>query len=637
MPRTEPLPDAPEIPDVTLTSILGKGGQGMVFRGYQEFLDREVAVKVLHESVQRDLARFRQEATLLARLQHPNIVACYQAGVTEENQCYMVLEFVDGSDLHDYVKHSGVLDEDTALALIADVARGLQHGYETNARMIHRDVKPENVLLQVSEGNQEPRLRGKIVDLGLARCLEESMELTQVGTVMGTPSTMAPEQFDAPHEVDHRTDIYGLGCVLFFAMTGDPAFKGSTMVKIYGLKTGKDAIRPHQDLDISEGTSRLLDSMLAQKKEGRPATYDDLLESIRQVRAELKGDSAPKGSSKKVAGAATAAVVAVAALIAMRWGSTEGAVTPASEAPSAEASTVSVTGPTPAKDAAEPTADPAALAPVSTPLLAALSPGETIPLFPDSSAAAAWWSTGADDAGPESASGLTTLWSLQDGQLKGTPLSAFEDEAELTVTKELVSQSDSPTPYFRDGVSAVSHQLPDGAFGISGTMALSQFDIGDFLLGGLVLRRGDGSYLELDVVVTFPNGDLGGVSAKRQSTARSAWFDAESAPLYAEDSAVWRGFPSKLDAVGPAAARHLSGMFLRDETTVMPNDVLVIDFEIRIDAESFTVELGDGLDLAWDLEPPADLTSNGFCELIAFSRGGSLSLRDWKLVGLEPR
>ncbi len=225
MPKVDPVIDASTIPDVQVSGVLGKGGQGIVFRGHQEFLDRDVAVKVLHKSVDRDLARFRQEARLLARLQHPNIVACYQAGVTDDGHCYMVFEYIQG------------------------------------------------------------------VDLGLARCLEESMELTRAGAVMGTPSTMAPEQFDNPDDVDHRTDIYGLGCVLFYALTGDPAFMGKTFTAIYHEKTAKGGVRPHKDLDISPGTRRLLDTMIARDQGDRSATYGDLLDQIREARAEMKRSS----------------------------------------------------------------------------------------------------------------------------------------------------------------------------------------------------------------------------------------------------------------------------------------------------------------------------------------------------------
>ena len=182
--------DAPVIEGVTISYCIGTGGQGSVYRGHQNFLQRSVAVKVLHPQVSQDLGRFRREAQYLAKLQHPNIVAIYQAGVTERNRCFMVLELVDGMDLSDYVKDYGPLKEADALSVILDAARGLQYGYEQVQRFIHRDVKPQNILLETGGGGGTPR--AKLVDLGLARCLDESFELTVAGQVMGTPISMAP-------------------------------------------------------------------------------------------------------------------------------------------------------------------------------------------------------------------------------------------------------------------------------------------------------------------------------------------------------------------------------------------------------------------------------------------------------------
>ena len=234
VPKQTPGAYTPHIPDVTILSTVGTGGQGVVFRGHQEYLDRAVAVKVLHRHIDPSFSkRFQREAKLLAGLQHPNIISCHQAGVTDDDHCYMVMEFIDGPDLHDFVESSGRLGVMDALSIVRDVALGLEHGLESS--IIHRDVKPQNVLLQrqsSTTGEKQPvpkRFRAKLADLGLARCTTDRgdvPQLTTQGAVMGTPTTMAPEQFDAPDDVDHRADIYGLGCVLYYALTGKPAFEG---------------------------------------------------------------------------------------------------------------------------------------------------------------------------------------------------------------------------------------------------------------------------------------------------------------------------------------------------------------------------------------------------------------------------
>ena len=276
-PSGEGAEDAPVIEGVTIAYCIGIGGQGSVYRGHQNFLQRSVAVKVLHPQVSQDLGRFRREAQYLAKLQHPNIVAIYQAGVTERNRCFMVLELVDGMDLSDYVKDYGALKEEDALSITLDAARGLQYGYEQVQRFIHRDVKPQNILLEMGGGVGTPR--AKLVDLGLARCLDDSFELTVAGQVMGTPISMAPEQFNSPDDVDHRTDIYGLGCVLYFALTGDKAFRGRTLTELRQNKEEATAQR-YQRIQASAGTRALLARMLEPKQEDRPGSYGELIDAI---------------------------------------------------------------------------------------------------------------------------------------------------------------------------------------------------------------------------------------------------------------------------------------------------------------------------------------------------------------------
>lgn len=301
--------DAPVIEGVTISYCIGTGGQGSVYRGHQNFLQRSVAVKVLHPQVSQDLGRFRREAQYLAKLQHPNIVAIYQAGVTERNRCFMVLELVDGMDLSDYVKDYGPLKEADALSVILDAARGLQYGYEQVQRFIHRDVKPQNILLETGGGGGTPR--AKLVDLGLARCLDESFELTVAGQVMGTPISMAPEQFNSPDDVDHRTDIYGLGCVLYFALTGDKAFRGRSLTELRQNKEEATAQR-YQRIQASAATRTLLARMLEPKQADRPGSYGELIDAIKAARSSVGKEPAPsaRGKGRLLAGV-TAAVLAV--------------------------------------------------------------------------------------------------------------------------------------------------------------------------------------------------------------------------------------------------------------------------------------------------------------------------------------
>jgi len=279
----------PEIPGVTFTREIGRGGMGIVYEGKQGYLDRRVAVKLLAgESQGPDFTRrFQREAKLLAALNHPHIVACYQAGVASDGRCYLAMEYIDGPDLMSWIEKNGPLGPAQAVAVCKDVAAALAYAYRSG--IIHRDIKPANVLLQrdahASSGAVFP-WKSKLADLGLAR--PESKEQTAIeltaqgltvqGTVMGSPPTMAPEQFDSPDQVDFRTDIYGLGCVLFHCLTGKLAFPQSSLTSLIAAKTRGEAPDPRQlRADLSKELAQLVRDMLAPEREKRPQSYEVLL------------------------------------------------------------------------------------------------------------------------------------------------------------------------------------------------------------------------------------------------------------------------------------------------------------------------------------------------------------------------
>ncbi|MDA8959668.1 serine/threonine protein kinase [bacterium] len=283
----------PEINGVKVESTIGTGGQGTVFLGRQEYLNRRVAVKVLHKATNPKLAdRFRREATILAGLHHPNIVSCYSAGVSSSEECFMVMEYIDGPDLHDHVKENGPVGLGLALDLMSDLADALAHGLE--ASVIHRDIKPQNVLLKSGSTQTGRGVQAKLTDLGLARFTDdkgEGFETTEQGAVLGTPTTMAPEQSDDPDSVDHRTDIYGLGCVFYWALTGKRAFFAKSMAALYRMKTSGEGLKKiEQDPDLPAQVKPLLVAMLAAEPGDRPQTYEELVKAL----ADLKSGVAPE-------------------------------------------------------------------------------------------------------------------------------------------------------------------------------------------------------------------------------------------------------------------------------------------------------------------------------------------------------
>ncbi|MBK8095749.1 MAG: serine/threonine protein kinase [Planctomycetes bacterium] len=282
----DPAAALPTIPQVEIEALIGRGGQGAVYRGRQTWIDRVVAVKVLTPTFVHPqfTERFRREARTLASLTHPHIVACHQAGITEGGLCFLVMELVDGPDLRRHIASHGPLPPPQALqltrSLIAALAHAQGHG------IVHRDVKPENVLLapRADAAAGELPFVAKLADLGLARPMTLQHRVTMAtpaGTILGTPSTMAPEQFDTPERVDHRADIYGLGCVLFFALTGKAAFAGDSMTSLMAIKaiaTGPDP-RTHMPA-LPAPLAAVVQTMLARDPAQRPQTYRELDERL---------------------------------------------------------------------------------------------------------------------------------------------------------------------------------------------------------------------------------------------------------------------------------------------------------------------------------------------------------------------
>jgi len=205
---------------------MGHGGMADVYRGHHTRLDRTVAIKVLpaHLANHGDFrARFEREARAVATLKHPNIVQVYDFGDVD-GIYYMVMEYIAGTDLAQALSEHGALPLEQARVLICDVAAALDYAHARG--LVHRDVKPSNVMVQPATFSENQRVRAVLTDFGIAKILAGVGDTTRTGVMLGTPDYMAPEQIRAIGEVDARADVYALGVMLFQMLTGQLPFAG---------------------------------------------------------------------------------------------------------------------------------------------------------------------------------------------------------------------------------------------------------------------------------------------------------------------------------------------------------------------------------------------------------------------------
>ena len=282
-----------QIEQYQIQKLLGEGGMGSVYQAYDLNLARTVALKVTHPQLARQpqfQQRFMQEARAAARLKHPSIVDIYHFGTYRE-MLYMVMEFVEGASLGAYIRQlqqtGQVIELRETLFILAQVAEAL--GYAHRQGVVHRDIKPDNVLLRkLDEPEQagQPPIRAKVTDFGLAKLLEGGLE-TATGTFMGTLPYMSPEQC-LGQELDGRSDLYSLGVMLFQMATGRLPFDIRTPTEAV-MKHMKEA--PPAPRSINPGlprpVERVIERSLAKKPGDRYASGLEFARAMRNVMGEL--------------------------------------------------------------------------------------------------------------------------------------------------------------------------------------------------------------------------------------------------------------------------------------------------------------------------------------------------------------
>jgi len=197
---------------------IAEGGMGVVYRGFDLAIDHPIAIKVLRHDAIENAARFEREATILATLDHPGVIRYVAHGVTHDGAPFLVIEWIEGTTLADHVERVGLTPAES-VRVVQRVAEALGAAHARG--LVHRDVTPANVLLAGGD-----LTRAKVIDFGLVKRTSGDPRLTETGMVIGTPGYMAPEQARGEREVDARTDVFALGCVLYECLTGVPAFAG---------------------------------------------------------------------------------------------------------------------------------------------------------------------------------------------------------------------------------------------------------------------------------------------------------------------------------------------------------------------------------------------------------------------------
>ena len=257
----EPLPA--RLGQYEIIERIGRGGMGTVYKALHPHLKRIVAVKVLPQERLRDpqaVVRFKREMEAVGRLDHPHLVRAHDAGEAD-GQHFLVMEYLDGTDLRKLARERGPLPVADACEFIRQAALGLQHAHEHG--LVHRDVKPSNLMI-TSDGTV------KVLDLGLARLMDEAIpagDMTSAGQIVGTADFIAPEQGQDTRNADARSDIYSLGCTLYYLLAGRVPFSGPGY-DTFGKKLlahTREPIPPIQAIrkDVPEAVASIIERMTA--------------------------------------------------------------------------------------------------------------------------------------------------------------------------------------------------------------------------------------------------------------------------------------------------------------------------------------------------------------------------------------
>ena len=273
-----------------IVRLIGAGGMGTMYLAHDDDLDRPVALKLMSRGLADDAdlkARFLREAKTAARLDHPNIVSVYARGV-HEGQLYIAMQFIEGSDASWPIKAGHGMPVDRAVSIVSETAAALDFAHVRG--ILHRDVKPANILLAQSESGQLERVL--LADFGIAKALEDTADQTHTGLVLASFQYAAPEQFDPQVTLDQRVDVYALGATFYHLLTGQQPFSGSTMAQLISGHLHQAPPRPSAH-GLPMDFDRIIATALAKNREHRYPTCGALAADARDAFAALNRSGRP--------------------------------------------------------------------------------------------------------------------------------------------------------------------------------------------------------------------------------------------------------------------------------------------------------------------------------------------------------
>ncbi len=284
MTQTARAASLPHLEKYEVVEEIGHGGMATVFRARDRRLGRDVAVKIIHRHLRESVEvakRFSDEARAVAKLRHPGIVEIFDVSGDDEHERYLVAELVRGKSLRKVLTEERALPPEIAASVAVELAEALAHAHERD--VVHRDVKPENVLFGFCHGGESGKADGavevKITDFGIAKMLDQQ-GVTATGQVLGSPAYMAPEQIECG-EVDARADVFGLGVLLYEAMVGHPPFEGRNPAQVLRRVLDGQFSPPEREVpEIGAVFARIVSRMLAQQPSARPASMGEVARAL---------------------------------------------------------------------------------------------------------------------------------------------------------------------------------------------------------------------------------------------------------------------------------------------------------------------------------------------------------------------